>query len=139
MYKALKCWKRSKLSPTCAEHVTTVTIKGNEHSSNLKTGYASRGRKKKTWATGALSSMKGAARLINEASPTPTNLERIKKAYGKKQTNFHNTSQHQKAHNLKSKGIRPLTYDRLKWTRNWKKNHNIRLQLSKLTFQLLLV
>jgi hypothetical protein len=28
----------------------------------------------RTWATGALSSMNGAARLINEASPTPTNL-----------------------------------------------------------------
>lgn len=27
-----------------------------------------------TWAGGALSSMNGAARLIKEASPTPTNL-----------------------------------------------------------------
>jgi hypothetical protein len=30
----------------------------------------------KTLATGALSSINGAARLINEASPTPTSLEK---------------------------------------------------------------
>ena len=32
--------------------------------------------KKETWAAGALSSMNGAARLINEASPTPTSLQK---------------------------------------------------------------
>lgn len=32
--------------------------------------------KKQTCAAGALSSMNGAARLINEASPTPTSLQK---------------------------------------------------------------
>jgi hypothetical protein len=36
--------------------------------------------KEQTWEAGALSSIKGAARLINDASPTPTNLNRIMKA-----------------------------------------------------------
>lgn len=36
-------------------------------------------KRNKTLATGALSSINGAARLINEASPTPTSLEKKKK------------------------------------------------------------
>lgn len=35
----------------------------------------------KTFSTGALSSINGAARLINEASPTPTSLERATKTW----------------------------------------------------------
>lgn len=33
-------------------------------------------KQKKTCATGALSSINGAARLMKEASPTPTSLDR---------------------------------------------------------------
>ena len=52
----------------------------------------------KTLATGALSSINGAARLINEASPTPTSLEKKKKTETGKKPDH---KRHRKHHNAK--------------------------------------
>jgi hypothetical protein len=60
---------------------------GSTHNGSYNGKHSQKGKeKKKTWAAGALSSMNGAARLINEASPTPTSLHKTKtkKKEGKK-------------------------------------------------------